>query len=784
MLPFKKNRSFAIICMSFCFFAICIGSVFGQSISINGAGTGRTFDGVGGVSGGGATSVLLMSYPEPYRSQILDYLFKPNFGASIQTAFCEIGGDCNSTQGSELSHMHTSSDENYQRGYEWWLMKEAYARNPNITFDGVAWGCPSWVGGGNFWSTDMQNYYIKWIKGLKSSYGIDLDAIGCRNESGSNTSWLIQFKNALTAAGLTKVRVHGMDDWNGVTAKWGTADQLSSNAQLKAAIDVLSAHTTVNTTWSETKVDATANAVNSGKPLWDTEEHYMTGGSAMNNGYKQATAEVQAFNQNYIRSKVTKTLFWYLACCTYPMEPWGDYGCINAYQPWGGYYQIKEGVWGYAHYNQFVKIGWQFIDGACGNINGNASNGSYVTLKSPGNTDFSVIIETKYASSSQTLTFAVSGGLPTNKPLCVWRSTGSNDIFVKQADIPAGATFSISVNANSIYSISTTTGQQKGSFTNVPVSSKFPFPYYENYEHYKTTASDQKLWGYVPYYQADIVGGFEIFNRPDGTGKCLRQVLNTKAQSWANEWAPYSIIGDQTWTDYEVSADISFDGTSGWAGIMARVNYAGDGYYAFPKGYYFRLAPSGAWALMAATSTTSSVAGTSLASGTATLSGQWHNVKLQCSGGTLTGYIENNKVCTQSNSSFSSGCVGFCTGDPSGSRNTALFDNLIVDKVGGTSGLAPTTFQQDAYPPYSFIPVGIAAQPMGKRMVQALTSYKVVGDQFLVPKELAGKKISAAVFDLKGKLLHRATIEGSYIKLRNNYGKSDEVFIVKLKVLE
>jgi hypothetical protein len=109
---------------------------------------------------------------------------------------------------------------------------------------------------------------------------------------------------------------------------------------------------------------------------------------------------------------------------------------------------------------------------------------------------------------------------------------------------------------------------------------------------------------------------------------------------------------------------------------------------------------------------------------------------------------------------------------------------LIVDKVGGTSGLAPTTFQQDAYPPYSFIPVGIAAQPMGKRMVQALTSYKVVGDQFLVPKELAGKKISAAVFDLKGKLLHRATIEGSYIKLRNNYGKSDEVFIVKLKVLE
>ena len=27
--------------------------------------------------------------------------------------------------GTEASHMHTESDENYQRGYEWWLMTEA-----------------------------------------------------------------------------------------------------------------------------------------------------------------------------------------------------------------------------------------------------------------------------------------------------------------------------------------------------------------------------------------------------------------------------------------------------------------------------------------------------------------------------------------------------------------------------------------------------------------------------------------------------------------------------------
>lgn len=32
--------------------------------------------------------------------------------------------------------MHYALDENYFRGYEWWLMKEAKKRNPNITLMG------------------------------------------------------------------------------------------------------------------------------------------------------------------------------------------------------------------------------------------------------------------------------------------------------------------------------------------------------------------------------------------------------------------------------------------------------------------------------------------------------------------------------------------------------------------------------------------------------------------------------------------------------------------------
>ena len=44
----------------------------------------------------------------------------------------EVGGDTDATEGAEPSHMHSANDENYQRGYEWWLMKEAKARSPDI----------------------------------------------------------------------------------------------------------------------------------------------------------------------------------------------------------------------------------------------------------------------------------------------------------------------------------------------------------------------------------------------------------------------------------------------------------------------------------------------------------------------------------------------------------------------------------------------------------------------------------------------------------------------------
>src|SRR5690606_8370042 len=105
----------------------------GRVITIDGNDEGRVFEGVGAVSAGGS-SRLLIDYPEPYRSDILDYLFAPRFGASLQHLKVEVGGDVNSTAGTEPSHARTRAELEhpkrayYERGYEFWLMKEEIGR--------------------------------------------------------------------------------------------------------------------------------------------------------------------------------------------------------------------------------------------------------------------------------------------------------------------------------------------------------------------------------------------------------------------------------------------------------------------------------------------------------------------------------------------------------------------------------------------------------------------------------------------------------------------------------
>jgi hypothetical protein len=95
------------------------------------------FDGIGGASGGGGGTRLLVDYPEPQRSDILDMLFRPLHGASLQHLKVEVGCDGDTTQGSEPTHARSATDVDFDRGYEVWFMEEAAKRRSDIQLSGL-----------------------------------------------------------------------------------------------------------------------------------------------------------------------------------------------------------------------------------------------------------------------------------------------------------------------------------------------------------------------------------------------------------------------------------------------------------------------------------------------------------------------------------------------------------------------------------------------------------------------------------------------------------------------
>ena len=58
--------------------SLCVPAPADQTVEVKGDAGGKRFDGIGAVSGGGGTSVLLKDYPEPQRSQVLDLLSVSN----------------------------------------------------------------------------------------------------------------------------------------------------------------------------------------------------------------------------------------------------------------------------------------------------------------------------------------------------------------------------------------------------------------------------------------------------------------------------------------------------------------------------------------------------------------------------------------------------------------------------------------------------------------------------------------------------------------------------------
>ena len=627
-----------------------------QTITIDAAKTGRTFEGIGGLSAG-ASSRFLIDYSEPYRSQILDYLFRPNFGASLHHLKVEIPGSMNSTDGTEPSHANTRKEfENpcgrtFSRGYEWWLMKEAKKRNAAIMFDCLEWGVPAWIGNGKFFSQDNIDYIIRFIKGVDFFHNIKFDYVGIWNESTYDVNYVILLRKTLDEQNLRHIKIVAADDMRRNPKAWRVADDIIKDSNFAAAVYAIGVHYpgAVRKGAPVEQFESPVRAKSLGKPLWSSEE------GAWRNDWKGAELLAKAYNRNYIKGKFTKAVVWALVTSYYDNLPCENSGLMQAITPWSGYYEVCPPVWITAHTTQFAQPGWVYLDGGCGLLN---DGGSFVTLKSSSESgDYSIIIETMDSAKPQTIEFRITDGL-SGKPLHVW-ATNRNEQFIQRESIkPIDGIFSITCDPCSVYSLTTTTGQKKG-IGRIAADVNFPFPYSDNFEKYDI--------GTLPAYFCDQAGIFEVEKRTDGLGKCIRQIILEKGIEWGGhkQFEPYTIIGSTKWKDYKISCDLYIE-KCGHVSICGRIGKISMKPVP-PNGYWFKISANGTWEIYAFTDV--------IASGKADIKADnWYKASLAFNGNKITADIDGHEVCSIMHKKFESGNAGIGSG-----WNSVFFDNFKIE---------------------------------------------------------------------------------------------------------
>ncbi|MGC8553183.1 MAG: hypothetical protein ACP5O7_10005, partial [Phycisphaerae bacterium] len=526
------------------------------SVNVSGQSSGRIFQGIGGESAGASTR-LLVDYPKKQRDQILDYLFKPKFGASLQALKCELGGDMNSTDGTEPAYFRSRSEYEhpkaryFNRGYETWLMKEARRRNPNIRLGLLQWGAPGWLGDkttphGNpiqkYYSQDNANYITRCVQCLKKFDGITINFVGDWNERKINLNWVLLLRKTLDAAGLQKVHIELADYWRPI---WNLAVRIKADPALFHAISAFGRH------YPHYVSSPAAQATKI--PLWSGEDW---------SGALPFTATMaKLLNRNYIQGRMVRTIYWALETSYYDNLPAEENGPLVANEPWSGHYKVLGPIWAIAHTTQFAQIGWRYINTACKLLPG---GGSVVALQSPHGRNYSVIIETQDATKPQNLTLHISGGLPANHVLHVWRSV-PGDMFAQQSDVtPEHGTATIVLLPHAIYSLTTTTGQQKGAVSAIPPAAPCPLPY--------TGDFSSVAIGQSPRYFADQNGAFKIAENRKTSARVLEQVITQPQILWHDQRKPFTIVGDMHWHNYSVACDVRL-AAQGSAGIIARVAY-------------------------------------------------------------------------------------------------------------------------------------------------------------------------------------------------------------------
>jgi hypothetical protein len=277
-----------------------------------------------------------------------------------------------------------------------------------------------------------------------------------------------------------------------------------------------------------------------------------------------------------------------------------------------------------------------------------------------------MVVETINSKQPTSMTVAIKGALG-HGALHVWE-TNQKRTFEHVGDItPHEGSFTYTFDPDSLYTITTTVGQHKGTAIQPP-DRPFPFPYRESFE--KTPLPG------APAYLSDQDGAYEVHPCAGRPGKCLEQVITEKPIPWGPLPDPWTLAGDVNWTDYREHTDFHLL-ANGIATLIGRIDSAdvsADQKARYPSGYLLRIQADGHWALLA---TAYKKAEKPLAGGSVILdSARWHSMELTFRGSAIHAVIDGKAVADLQDNTHKRGMIGI----GSGWDHTA-FDNVGVEKA-------------------------------------------------------------------------------------------------------
>eukprot|EP01119_Soliformovum_irregulare_P023506 TRINITY_DN820_c0_g1_i2.p2 TRINITY_DN820_c0_g1~~TRINITY_DN820_c0_g1_i2.p2 ORF type:complete len:304 (-),score=118.01 TRINITY_DN820_c0_g1_i2:39-950(-) len=280
--------------------------------------------------------------------------------------------------------------------------------------------------------------------------------------------------------------------------------------------------------------------------------------------------------------------------------------------------------------------------------------GSYVTLVPEKNIDdFTLVIETlthdnsicirpslpPYNVAPQHVTFQLENFNLKNKAVSVWKTQLGKDVskqmfFEKVGEFKLNDTFNLKLEVDQVYTLTTLTGQKKGSHGPVPAKRQFPAKYRDDFQNYPLSSEAR--------FFADQTGSWEIYQ--GSHGKTMRQSVLQPPITWCGESKmPITFIGDVSTKNFNVSSKVFLQ--KGQAMVGGRFTQGGctDSY---KSGYSFILDAKNSWEFYAGEKL--------VKSGSVRVTGS-HVLALTFDGSLILGYIDGSLVFELRDATFGSG---------------------------------------------------------------------------------------------------------------------------------